>query len=145
MEIREINGKETMLQNYELLTEVYPAITLEEYSNELDLMLPHNYGQVGMFDGEECIGMTGYWIGNKLWCGKYMELDNVVVSKNHRSKGIGEKLFTHMQDKAESLNCNMLALDSYSDNFKAHKFFYDQGYIPRGFHFINLINKDCMR
>ena len=145
MEIRELTSKSEMLENYKLLTEVYPDITMDEYSNELDLMLPHNYGQVGIYENDICLGMTGYWIGNKLWCGKYMELDNVVVSKQHRSKGIGEMLFQHMQNKAEELNCNMLALDSYSDNFRAHKFFYEQGYIPRGFHFINLINKDCMR
>ena len=138
MELRELTTKEEMLGNFELLTEVYPQLTLEEYSFELDTMLPHNYGQVGVFEGDTCIGMTGYWIGSKLWCGKYMELDNVVISQYHRSKGIGEELFTYMQKMAVDNNCNMLALDSYTDNFPAHKFFYKQGYVPRGFHFINV-------
>ncbi|MGB0915060.1 MAG: GNAT family N-acetyltransferase, partial [Crocinitomicaceae bacterium] len=102
---------------------------------------PHNYGQVAVYEGENCLGLTGYWIGTKLWCGRYLELDNVVVSKKYRSKGAGKKLFDFMQKKAEEENCNMLALDSYSDNFKAHKFFYGQGFIPRGFHFINILNK----
>ncbi len=145
MEIKELSTKEEMLKNLELLKEVYPNITHEEYSNELDIMLPHNYGQVGVFEGDECIGMTGYWIGSKLWCGKYMELDNVVISAKHRSKGVGQKLFEYMQSMAENENCNMMALDSYTDNFAAHKFFYGQGYIPRGFHFINILNKDSIR
>lgn len=141
MEIRELNSKAEMLENYTLLTEVYPELTIEEYSKELDDMLPHNYGQVAVYEGENCLGLTGYWIGTKLWCGRYLELDNVVVSKKYRSKGAGKKLFDFMQKKAEEENCNMLALDSYSDNFKAHKFFYGQGFIPRGFHFINILNK----
>jgi len=145
MELRELITKEEMLDNFDLLTEVYPNITPEEYSNELDIMLPHNYGQVGVFEGNICIGMTGYWIGSKLWCGKYMELDNVVISQQHRSKGIGEKLFTHMEKMAEERGCNMLALDSYTDNFPAHKFFYKQGYVPRGFHFINVLNNKAIR
>ncbi len=145
MTLKELHTKEEMLQNFNLLKEVYPSLTLEEYSLELDEMLLHNYGQVGCFEDEICVGMTGYWIGTKLWCGKYMELDNVVVAENHQGKGVGQKLFAYMEEKAKENDCHMLALDSYSDNFKAHKFFYQQGYIPRGFHFINIIKKDGIR
>ena len=80
MKVQEINGKEEMLANLTLLQEVYPNLTQEDYSKELDSMICHNYGQVGVFIGGECVGLTGYWIGTKLWCGKYLELDNVVVS-----------------------------------------------------------------
>ena len=145
MEILEIIGKDKMLENFELLLEVYPNLTKDQYSIELDEMLNSSYGQVGVFNKGECVGMTGYWIGTKLWCGKYMELDNVIVSSKNQSKGIGKMLFDFMENKAKELNCNMLALDSYTDNFKAHKFFYSQKYIPRGFHFINIINKNGIR
>lgn len=145
MELKELSSKEEMLQNFDLIQEMYPSISYEEYSNELDVMLPHNYGQVAIYDGETCAGLTGYWIGSKLWCGKYMELDNVVVSSQYRSKGIGERLFKHMEQKAKDLGCTMLALDSYTDNFKAHKFFYAQSFVPRGFHFINILDKSKVR
>ena len=145
MEIKTITEKEEMLSNLELLNEVYPELSLIDYSKELDVMLPHNYGQVGIFDGDICIGLTGYWIGSKLWCGKYLELDNVVISKKYRSKGIGQELFNYMQQMAIEKQCNLLALDSYTDNFPAHKFFYSQGYIPRGFHFIRVLNKKAIR
>ena len=145
MELKEISSKEEMLKNYDLLTEVYPTLTLEEYDRELDLMLPHNYGQVGVFDCDRCAGMTGYWIGTKLWCGKYIELDNVVVSKDYRRRGIGEQLFSFFEQKAKDEGCTMLALDTYTDNFESHKFFYSQGYVPRGFHFINVLDKSKIR
>ncbi len=146
MQLRELTTKEEMLKNYIILLEVYPTLTKEEYSNELDVMLPHNYGQVGIFDkNNQCIALTGYWIGSKLWCGKYLELDNVVVSKKHRSKGLGDQLFQHMKTMAIDKGCTMLALDSYSTNFKAHKFFYGQDYAPRGFHFINVLDKTKVR
>ena len=145
MEIRELKSKKEMLGNYTILTEVYPSLTHEEYSAELDDMLAHNYGQVAIYNNGCCLGITGYWIGTKLWCGKYLELDNVVISKKHRSKGVGKALFSYMRLKAKEENCTMMALDSYSDNFKAHKFFYTQGFIPRGFHFINILNKLAVR
>ena len=145
MEIRELKTKEEMLKCFDILREVYETITLEEYDRELDDMLPHNYGQVVVMDGETIAGLTGYWIGSKLWCGKYLELDNVVVAEAYRSKGVGKLLFDFMEKRAKDENCTMLSLDSYTSNFKAHKFFYGQGFVPRGFHFINILDKSKVR
>ncbi len=145
MEIKELTTKEEMLASYNILLEVYPSLTLDEYSKELDDMIPHNYGQVGVFNEDECLGLTGYWLGSKLWCGRYLELDNVVISEKCRSQGIGQLLFDYMKQKAKDEKCTMLALDSYTSNFKAHKFFYNQGYAPRGFHFINILDKSKVR
>jgi len=145
MRIQEIKSKEEMLKNIFLLNEVYPNLTKEEYSNELNDMLTNNYGQVGVFIGDECVGLTGYWVGSKLWCGKYLELDNVVVSSKHQSKGIGKFLFDHMENMAKDLKCTMMALDTYTNNFKAHKFFYNQNFAPKGFHFINILDKSGVR
>jgi GNAT superfamily N-acetyltransferase len=145
MEIRELKTKEEMLKCFDILHEVYNTFTLEEYDRELDVMLPHNYGQVVVMDGETIAGLTGYWIGSKLWCGKYMELDNVVVAESYRSKGVGQLLFKFMEEWAIKEKCTMLALDSYASNIKAHKFFKGQGYDPKGFHFINILDESKVR
>ena len=134
-----------MLKAFPLINEMYPTITMEEYSTEPDNILPNNYKQLVVFEGEDKICINGYWVENKLWCGKYLELDNVFTSAKHRSRGVGDLIFAHLENKAKELNCTMLALDSYTDNFKAHKFFYDKGYIPRGFHFINILDRTKIR
>lgn len=145
MEIRILHSKSEMLSTYEVLKEFYPSLTFEQYQNELDIMIPHNYSQVAVFENDDCIGLTGYWIGSKLWCGKYLELDNVVVSTKSRSNGVGKIIFDHIQEIAIKENCTMMALDSYTDNFKAHKFFYREGFIPRGFHFIKILDRSKIR
>ncbi len=145
MEIRELKTKEEMLAQFELLNEMYPSLTLEQYSDELDIMLPHNYGQVAVFENNTCLGLSGYWIGNKLWCGKYLELDNIIVNSKHRSKGVGKLLFDFLHEKGKQENVSMLALDSYTHNFKAHKFFYNEGFSPKGFHFIKVLDKERLR
>ena len=85
--------KEQMLAHLDVLQELYPSLTHEQYDQELELMLPHNYGQLAVFDDEQCVAICGFWIGNKLWIGKYLELDNIVVCEAHRSKGLGELIF----------------------------------------------------
>ena len=143
--VRELTDKEEMLSYISVLNHLYPSLKLEEYSSELDLMLPHNYGQVGVFENEECIAICGFWIGNKLWCGKYLELDNIVVAESHRSKGAGKLIFDFLAKKADEHNCVMMALDSYTTNYKAHKFFYNEGFAPRGFHFIKIMQPEKVR
>ncbi|NBR13817.1 MAG: GNAT family N-acetyltransferase [Flavobacteriales bacterium] len=143
--VRELNDKEEMLEYLHVLNDLYPSLTLEDYSKELDVMLPHNYGQVAVFEDDECLGISGFWVGNKLWCGKYLELDNIVVLEAHRSKGVGKLIFDFLSRKAQELNCTMMSLDSYTYNFKAHKFFYNEGFAPRGFHFINILKEENIR
>ena len=143
--VRELIDKEEMLKNLSVLQDLYPSLTLSEYSLELDVMLPHNYGQVGVFEGDICLGLSGFWIGTKLWCGKYLELDNIVVSKTQRSQGIGKLMFDFLHKKALENDCTMLSLDSYTTNFKAHKFFYNEGFAPKGFHFINILKDEKVR
>ena len=91
--VRELVDKQEMINNISVLQVLYPSLTLEEYEAELDQMLPHNYGQVGVFDGEDCLGISGFWIGTKLWCGKYLELDNIIVTEKKRGQGIGKLIF----------------------------------------------------
>lgn len=146
MIVRELTTKEEMMQYIDVLQELYPSLTPENYSKDLDAMIPNNrYGQVAVFDGEQCVGISGYWIGTKLWCGKYLEIDNLVVSSKHRSKGAGKLIFDHLDKKAQEEGCSMMALDSYTVNFKAHKFFYNEGFSPKGFHFIKILEEEKIR
>jgi GNAT superfamily N-acetyltransferase len=142
MTIRELTTKEEMLAHFSVLQELYPELTAAYYEKMLDEMLPHNYGQVAVFDGDQSIGISGFWIGTKLWCGKYLELDNVIVRAQARGTGAGKLLSDYLHQKATELGCHIITLDAYTNNFKAHRFYYNQGFSPKGFHFIKVLQKD---
>ena len=53
MTLRELNGLDEMLQTLDVLQELYPSLTPENYLADLKEMLPNNrYGQVAVFDGD---------------------------------------------------------------------------------------------
>ena len=52
------------------------------------------------------------------------------------SKGIGEALVKWMEAEARAQGCKLLMLDAYVENFKAHRFYYRQGFHARGFHYL---------
>jgi GNAT superfamily N-acetyltransferase len=133
---------EEMLAQIEIIRHLYPNISEEKYKSYLEAMIPHNYTQIAIFEDEICVGLTGLWYGIKLWSGKYMEIDNFIVHPNHRSKGIGKMLTDYVNQKAIDLDCTMIVLDAYTQNFTAHRFYYNQGYNPRGFHFVKTLNEE---
>lgn len=139
MEIRELDSLPLILEQIEVVRELYTELTLDYYTEMLENMLPNNYFQIGVFEGEECIAISGYWLGTKLWCGKYLELDNVVVKSSKRGSGAGKLIQEYLEEKAKISNCNIMVLDAYVNNYKAHRFYYNQGYAPKGFHFIKML------
>jgi GNAT superfamily N-acetyltransferase len=141
LKIIELETKAEMLEQLPLIQQLYPDFTIQIYADLLDEMLPNNYKQVIILEDNKSIGLSGFWVGTKLWCGKYLELDNVIVHPNHRSKGVGKLLTEHLNQKAVEMGCKVVALDAYTNNFPAHKFYYNHGFVPKGFHFVKFLEE----
>ena len=44
------------------------------------------------------------------------------------------------QTYAKKNSCNWIELNSYVHNFPSHKFFYNQGFVAKGYHFVKELN-----
>lgn len=144
LQIKELTIIEEMAAQISTIRFLYPNISLEKYQSFLSEMVPHNYIQIAIFEDEICLGLTGCWSATKLWTGKYLEIDNFVVDPDHRSKGIGKLLTDYIEKKAIELNCSSIVLDAFTGNFGAHRFYYNQGYAPKGFHFVKILDEKKM-
>ena len=141
IEIRKLNSKEEMLACHHVILEMYPSLDIIDYGRQLEEMLPHNYFQIGAFDGDECVGMSGAWIGNKLWCGKYLEVDHIIVCSKYRSSGAGRLLLDFLKEIAQEEKCASLGLDSFTHNSQSHKFFFKEGFEIKGYHFVHVLDE----
>lgn len=141
LQIKELTTIDEMAAQINTIRFLYPNISLEKYKSFLSEMLPHNYIQIAVFEDDICLGLTGCWSSTKLWTGKYLEIDNFVVNPEYRSKGIGKMLTDYVDKKAIELNCSSIVLDAFTGNFGAHRFYYNQGYAPRGFHFVKILDE----
>ena len=131
-----------MISQLETIKFLYPNMTSEQYESFLIDMVPKNYKQVAVFENDICVGLSGFWFGTKLWTGKYLEIDNFVVHPDYRKKGIGKLICDFIDEKAIELNCTCIVLDAFTGNFPAHRLYYNQGYVPKGFHFVKTINEN---
>lgn len=142
LEIRELTSVDEMLSNIDVMRFLYPTFTVEKYKSYLVEMIPHNYKQVAVFENEVCVAISGFWSGTKLWSGKYIEIDNFIVHPDHRSKGLGKMMTDYVDVLAKETGCTMIVLDAFTGNFTAHRFYYNQGYVPKGFHFLKILNEE---
>lgn len=142
MQLKELTTLEEMLEQLDTIHYLYPKMNEEKYSNYLKQMIPHNYKQLIVLHGDKVAGITGFWKGVKLWSGPYMEIDNFVVVPEYRKQGIGKLMTDFIDVKAREYNVSMIVLDAYVENFTAHKFYYNQGYVPRGYHFLKILNPE---
>ncbi len=136
MEVREIKNIEDMAKLYDILRHMYSNLSYEDYLIMLNEMVNKGYAMMGVFisDGS-CIACLGYWIGYRLYSGKFIQIDNLLVTEQYRNKKAGNILVSRIKEIAKENNCNRIILDSYVENFSAHKFFYREGFVIRGYHF----------
>lgn len=127
---------EEMLPYYDLVVQMGYKFSRDTYHSYLTEMIPKGYHQLVILDGPTAAGLSGYWLNTKLYCGRYVELDNVIVDEAYRSKGVGRILCEQIEQKARELGCQVALLDAYAENFRAHQFYFRQGYIIRGYHFL---------
>lgn len=125
-----------MLPQLSLIQQLTSKLTETDYRQYLKEMIPHNYYQLLAYSDEKVIAVCGYWIGTKIYCGKYLELDNFVVDEAFRNSGIGNEMIEWLEIEARNEHCKALMLDAYVENFKAHAFYYRTGFVARGFHYI---------
>jgi ribosomal protein S18 acetylase RimI-like enzyme len=140
--LKELTTLPEMLEQLDIIQQLYPNMTKEKYHDYLSQMISKNYTQIAVFENDVCVGLSGMWFGIKLWSGKYLEIDNFIVHNDHRMKGIGKLITHYIDEKAKELDCTMIVLDVYTNNYKAQRFYFNQGYAPKGFHFVKILNEN---
>jgi GNAT superfamily N-acetyltransferase len=139
LSIRELKTRAEIETIYPLVKQVNPEVSKREFLADLDTMLGLGYRCAGAFVGRKLAGACGIWTGKRFWCGKYMEVDNLVVDKDQRSSGIGALLMRWAEAEAKKSGCQIVMADSYTYNHASHRFYFREGYIIKGYCFV----KEC--
>jgi GNAT superfamily N-acetyltransferase len=136
MPIIELKTKEDFAPAFALVKQQNPGITRKIFDARLKKMLPQGYRCIAWKEKNAYLGLCGFWTGTRFWCGNFIDLDNVIVDAKVRSKGIGKKLVAWVEKEARKLGCDQMGLDAYTTSHAAHRFYFREGYIIKGYHFI---------
>ena len=65
-----------------------------------------------------------------------MEPDHVMIDPAYQNKGIGKQLFEWLFRYADENGIEATELNTYVNNHGSHKFYFNLGYIIKGYHFV---------
>lgn len=133
--IKELKRKVDWLSMYPLVKQSNPEMKKREFETLLAGMLAAGYRCIGAYKADKLVGVAGFWVGYRFWCGKYIDIDNVVVDKNHRGKSVGKQLLAWLEKEGQRLKCHIAVLDSYTRSHRSHRFYFREGYVILGYHF----------
>ena len=77
----------------------------------------------------------------RIYCGKQLELDNVIIDSNIQSKGYGTYFIDAIKKWAKQNNYQSIGLNTYTENSRSHKFYFNQDFKILGFHFEQNLNR----
>lgn len=93
------------------------------------------YNCFGLFLNDTLIGISSGWTTVRIYCGKQLELDNVIIDSKIQSKGYGKYFMKEIKKWSGKNDYKSLSLNTYVQNSRSHKFYFNEGFKVLGFHF----------
>lgn len=134
------------LEDVQLLQKLNQEVFVDNYEYDRDLMMDWALGEPGKnyftrsvsSDKSACFiaeinkEAVGYIaVGHKMTYfrkSRYLEVENIGVSPEFRSKGVGAMLIKKAKDWAKELGYQRLSVSSYFQNTKANEFYKRNGF-----------------
>ncbi len=136
--INPLEHEETVLNLLKLLNPKMDKNSLKDTLTTMTEM--PNYKCFALFLKDKLIGISGGWTTVRIYCGKQLELDNVIIDSQIQSKGFGKYFINAIKQWSISNNYKSLGLNTYVENSRSHKFYFNEGFKILGFHFEHKLN-----
>ena len=136
LELQLIDPLQNLIRVKELLLQLNPDKEEKYLEHTLEEMFTfQNFKCFGLYDDGNIVGISSAWTSVRMYCGKQLELDNVIIDNTLQSKGFGRIFFDKMEEWALENDYKSLSLNTYVSNSRSHKFYFNQGFDILGFHF----------
>ncbi len=132
--IRELSADE-LPRMLPLIETLNPAVSPQVLRQRLAEMLASHYRVFGLELDGQLVGLCGAWLTTRLYSGRQVELDNVIIQAELRGRGLGTALVEHVEGWARQQGCESVELNTYVTNPLSHKFYFQAGYTILGYHF----------
>ncbi|WP_278929533.1 GNAT family N-acetyltransferase [Pseudomonas qingdaonensis] len=113
-----------------------PHLTdLAAYVAQLQRQAAQGDRLLAAWEGEQVVGLAGYRPLENLLYGRFIYVDDLVVSPDLQRGGLGAQLLNAVRDEALQRGCDHFVLDTGLHMPLAQRFYFRQGLLARGMHF----------
>jgi len=107
----------------------------DRYVAQLVRQAEQGYRLLAAQEGERLVGLAGYRELENLLYGRFIYVDDLVVSPQLQRSGVGAQLLNAVREQAVQRDCDHLVLDTGLHMPLAQRFYFRQGLLARGMHF----------
>lgn len=97
------------------------------------------YHLLAAWRGQQVVGLAGYRLQENTLYGRFIYIDDLVVLGSEQRSGIGRLLIEAVRREAIDSGHAHLVLDTALGNALGQRFYYRQGMLARGLHFVEAL------
>ena len=124
-----------LLAGEALHRQLRPALEAD-YPAQIERLIPEGARLAQVVDEGQVRAIALWRVFETTYCGRRLEIEDLVSDEAHRSKGYGAAMLRWLHDQAVALGCPTTTLISGTHRTRAHRFYFREGYAITAFHFV---------
>jgi GNAT superfamily N-acetyltransferase len=135
--IKHIDTEAELDASFSVMKQLRPHLTERAaYVAQIARQRTQGYRLLAAWRDGVIVGLSGYRLQDNLIYGRFVYVDDLVVTASLHRSGIGESLLQATRQEAVALDCRHFVLDTGLHMALAQRFYFRQGLLARGMHFV---------
>jgi len=144
IEIKHIESDADLAASFSVMKELRPHLSNPAaYAAQITQQRTQGYRLLAAWRDDVIVGLAGYRLQNNLLYGRFVYVDDLVVTASLHRSGFGERLLQAARQQALALRCENFVLDTGLHMALAQRFYFRQGLLARGMHFVETLAQDA--
>ncbi|APR34889.1 GNAT family N-acetyltransferase [Paraburkholderia sp. SOS3] len=138
IDFRHLDSPEEWTRAFPIMKELRPHLTdAAAFGTRMRAQFEERYRLLAACDANGVIlGLAGYRVQTNTLYGRFLYVDDLVVTARLQRSGIGARLIEEMRDIARRSDCAQLVLDTGLHMALAQRFYFRNGLLARGMRFV---------
>lgn len=146
MNIKELDTETEIESCFNLMKVLRPKMeSIPDFVAQILRQRKESYRIVGIEEQGKIVALAGFRELENLIHGKFIYVDDLVTDPEYRNKNMGQALLLHISAIAKDKFYNNVVLDTGLANSQAQKFYYREGFLGLGMHFIRPVKNEGLK
>ena len=143
IEIRHIESDVDLEASFSVMKELRPHLSdPATYAAQIARQRAQGYRLLAAWRDDAIVGLAGYRLQDNLIYGRFIYVDDLVVTASLHRGGLGEGLLQAARQQAVALHCKHFVLDTGLHMALAQRFYFRQGLLAKGMHFVETLEQE---
>ena len=143
VEIKHIESDADLEASFSVMKELRPHLSDHTtYGAQVARQRTQGYRLLAAWSDGAIVGLAGYRLQDNLIYGRFVYVDDLVVTASLHRSGLGERLLQAARQQAVALRCKHFVLDTGLHMALAQRFYFRQGLLAKGMHFVEPLTQE---